>query len=85
MGNRRGNTPKTLIRCPLFFMTQISISDLRPFHVVKNYDSIDRDKNNLEALRRHLNLFDYLVVGAGLFGSVFAYESAKRGKKVKVI
>ena len=25
-------------------MTQISISDLRPFHVVKNYDSIDKDK-----------------------------------------
>ena len=29
--------------------------------------------------------YDYLVVGAGLFGSVFAYEAAKRGKKVLVI
>lgn len=27
----------------------------------------------------------YLIVGAGLFGSVFAYEAAKRGKNVKVI
>lgn len=27
----------------------------------------------------------YLVVGAGLFGSVFAYEAAKRGNKVTVI
>ena len=29
--------------------------------------------------------FDYLVVGAGLFGATFAYEAAKRGKQVKVI
>ncbi|WP_077615428.1 UDP-galactopyranose mutase [Caenibacillus caldisaponilyticus] len=29
--------------------------------------------------------YDYLVVGSGLFGSVFAYEASKRGKKVKVI
>ena len=28
---------------------------------------------------------EYLVVGSGLFGSVFAHESAKRGHKVKVI
>lgn len=28
---------------------------------------------------------DYLIVGAGLFGSIFAYEMAKRGKRVKVI
>lgn len=26
--------------------------------------------------------YDYLVVGAGLFGSTFAYEMSKRGKKV---
>ncbi|MCG4806192.1 NAD(P)-binding protein, partial [Bacteroides uniformis] len=26
--------------------------------------------------------FDYLVVGAGLFGATFAYEAAKRGKRV---
>ncbi|MBQ6807454.1 MAG: UDP-galactopyranose mutase [Lachnospiraceae bacterium] len=29
--------------------------------------------------------YDYLVVGAGLFGAVFAYEMNKRGKKVLVI
>ena len=29
--------------------------------------------------------YDYLVVGAGLFGSTFAYEATKRGKKVLVI
>lgn len=29
--------------------------------------------------------YDYLIVGSGLFGSVFAYEAAKRGKRVKVI
>ena len=28
---------------------------------------------------------DYLVVGAGLFGAVFAHEAAKRGHKVTVI
>lgn len=30
-------------------------------------------------------MYDYLVVGAGLFGSVFAHEAAKKGKKIKVI
>ncbi|HEY8443698.1 MAG TPA: UDP-galactopyranose mutase [Clostridia bacterium] len=29
--------------------------------------------------------YDYLVVGAGLFGSVFAYEAVKKGKKCLVI
>lgn len=29
--------------------------------------------------------YDYLVVGAGLFGAVFAHEAAKAGKRVKVI
>lgn len=29
--------------------------------------------------------YDYLVVGAGLFGSVFAYQAHKAGKKVLVI
>lgn len=28
---------------------------------------------------------DYLIVGSGLFGSIFAYEANKRGKKVLVI
>lgn len=40
----------------------------------------------LVALREVKSLdYDYLVVGSGLFGSTFAYEAAKRGKKVKVI
>ena len=30
-------------------------------------------------------MFDYLIVGAGLFGSVFAYEAKQRGKKCLVI
>ena len=30
-------------------------------------------------------IYDYLVIGAGLFGATFAYEAAKRGKRVKVI
>ena len=29
--------------------------------------------------------FDYIVVGAGLFGATFAHEAATRGYKVKVI
>lgn len=32
-----------------------------------------------------MSKYDYLVVGAGLFGATFAYEAAKRGKRVKVI
>lgn len=32
-----------------------------------------------------MNTYDYLVVGAGLFGATFAYEAKKRGKKVLVI
>ena len=30
-------------------------------------------------------MFDYLIVGAGLFGAVFAYEAGKKGKKCLVI
>lgn len=30
-------------------------------------------------------MFDYLIVGSGLFGSIFAFEANKRGKKVLVI
>lgn len=29
--------------------------------------------------------YDYLIVGAGLYGAVFAYEAAKKGKKCLVI
>lgn len=27
-------------------------------------------------------MYDYLIVGAGLFGSIFAYEATKRGKRM---
>ena len=30
-------------------------------------------------------MYDYLIVGAGLSGAIFAHEANKRGKKVKVI
>jgi UDP-galactopyranose mutase len=30
-------------------------------------------------------MYDYLIVGAGLFGAVFAYEATKRGKRCLVI
>lgn len=30
-------------------------------------------------------MYDYMVVGAGLFGSVFAHEAKKKGKKVVII
>lgn len=30
-------------------------------------------------------MYDYLIVGSGLFGSIFAYEANKRGKKCFVI
>lgn len=29
--------------------------------------------------------YDYLIVGAGLFGSIFAYEANKKGYKCLVI
>lgn len=32
-----------------------------------------------------MNPYDYLIVGAGLFGAVFAHEAAKEGKRVLVI
>ena len=28
--------------------------------------------------------YDYLIVGSGLFGSIFAYEAKRKGKKEKV-
>ena len=30
-------------------------------------------------------MYDYLVVGSGLFGAIFAHEAIKRGKSVLVI
>lgn len=31
------------------------------------------------------SVFDYLIVGSGFFGSIFAYEASKRGKKCLVV
>jgi len=36
-------------------------------------------------LRGVIAMYDYLVVGAGLYGAVFAYEAKRRGKSVLVI
>lgn len=30
-------------------------------------------------------MYDYLIVGSGLFGSVFAYEAVKRGNKCLIV
>lgn len=42
---------------------------------------------NLESLKVQFNTknYDYLIVGAGLYGSIFAYEAAKRGKRSLII
>ena len=32
-----------------------------------------------------LKEYDYLVVGSGLYGAIFAYEAKRRNKKVLVI
>lgn len=32
-----------------------------------------------------MSKYDYLVVGSGLFGAIFAHEAAKKGKMIKVI
>lgn len=42
------------------------------------------DKNNVTGGFFH-EKYDYLIVGAGLFGAVFAYEAMKRGKTCLVI
>lgn len=40
---------------------------------------------NIILKRGYIGMYDYLVVGAGLFGAVFAYEANKRGYRVLVI
>ena len=32
-----------------------------------------------------MHKYNYLIVGSGLFGSIFAYEANKKGKKCLVI
>lgn len=42
-------------------------------------------KDNKSYWKGIIMKYDYLIVGSGLFGSVFAYEANKRGKKCLVI
>ncbi|MFR9098659.1 MAG: NAD(P)-binding protein, partial [Anaerostipes hadrus] len=35
--------------------------------------------------RKQMKQYDYLIVGAGLYGAVFAQQAVKKGKKVLVI
>lgn len=49
--------------------------------------AVKRIANIIDNLLRrvYMKKYDYLIVGAGLFGAVFAYEAAKKGKKCLVI
>ena len=46
---------------------------------------MEDDENCCAAQRGILKMYNYLIVGAGLFGSVFAYEATRRGKKCLVV
>lgn len=46
---------------------------------------IEDKEENRRRVRLQIMKFDYLVVGAGLYGAVFAQEAVKSGKKVLVI
>lgn len=47
------------------------------------YEKINKIRE--QTIEGDLSMYDYLIVGAGLFGSVFAYEANKLGKKCLVI
>ncbi|MCS5737097.1 NAD(P)-binding protein, partial [Herbiconiux daphne] len=49
------------------------------------YDAINIWKEHKESLAMESKSKNYLVVGAGLYGSIFAAEIAKKGHKVTVI
>lgn len=36
---------------------------------------------NKKVYNHIMKIYDYLIVGAGLFGSVFAYKAKQQGKK----
>ena len=36
-------------------------------------------------MKHNTKNYDYLIVGTGPYGSIFAYEAAKRGKRVLMI
>ena len=53
---------------------------------ISGYQTVDMNHFILRIRGENdMQKYDYLVVGAGLFGATFAYEAAKRGKRVKVI
>ena len=39
----------------------------------------------MSKLERITPMYDYLIVGAGLFGAVFAHEARKKGKRCLVV
>ena len=43
------------------------------------------DLKNIKHRSSEMKKYDYLIVGAGLYGSIFAYEMNKKGKKCLVI
>lgn len=51
---------------------------------IGRYRFTTRNRDRLWSVRIFMR-YDYLIVGAGLFGSVFAHEAAKRGYKCLVI
>ncbi len=46
---------------------------------------LEKKENELKKANQRQYDYDYLIVGAGLFGAVFAYEAYKAGKKCLVI
>ena len=48
-----------------------------------NYCNLSDSWQNID--KEQCMKYDFLVVGAGLFGAIFAYEAKKRGKSVLVI
>ena len=65
--------------------TREAVEDTSPkmqFEVVEQSERYKRG-SNCPALV--IIMYDYLIVGAGLFGSVFAYEAGKKGKSCLVV
>ena len=50
--------------------------------MTSGWGSSSADRKDLMLMKNH---YDVLMVGAGLFGSVIAYEAARRGKSALVL
>lgn len=46
---------------------------------------MEEERRRLRYTQSKREMYDYLIVGAGLYGAVFAHEAVQRGKKVLVI